>query len=242
MARNIFTLASLFLIAVACSGKQSNSTEIPAADLQGDTINQVPDLAQEDPPAILQDTVGLADSAFVNLAWFGEAFAYDMRYATDNNFTGKTVYPCAVCKIRYAAAKALLRAADSLQVAGGYRIQFFDCYRPVDVQRTFWEIFPNAQYVANPNTSGSVHNRGMAVDITLVDAEGNPLDMGTDFDHFEEEAHHDFTELPEEVLANRSLLKSTMESVGFRSIRTEWWHYNYGESRRYPLANEPLCE
>ncbi|HAA13012.1 MAG TPA: peptidase M15 [Cytophagales bacterium] len=227
---------------------QTPTTQLPTNDLppdnggiRYDTINQIPDLTQEDPPPFLQDTVGIHDSVFVNMAWFGDAFVFDLRYATDNNFVGQTVYPCAVCKIRYGVAKALLKAAEKLDEGGGYKIKFFDCYRPVSVQRTFWEIYPDARYVANPNTTGSVHNKGAAVDITLVDAYGEELNMGTDFDHFDEEAHQDYMQFPADILANRTLLKETMESVGFRSIRTEWWHYNYQGGAGYGLANEPLC-
>ena len=104
-----------------------------------------------------------------------------------------------------------------------------------------WAILPNSKYVANPNTSGSIHNRGAAIDITLVDAEGNPLDMGTNFDHFGPEAHHGFNQLAEEVKKNRILLKSTMEQCGFTAQSTEWWHYNFGERGKYSISNEALC-
>lgn len=230
-----------FILLTACSSAQQSAGQLPSVAYRNDTINQVPVLENVDPPAILQDTIGLPDTAFVNLAWFGDTFAFDLRYATEDNFTKQTVYPCAVCKIRYGVAKQLLEAAAILSPQG-LKIKFFDCYRPVAVQRIFWEIFPDARYVANPNTSGSIHNRGAAVDITLVRADGTPLDMGTAFDHFGEEAHHDYTQLSAAVLANRKVLRSTMEAVGFNAIRTEWWHYNLGANKKYPLADVPLCE
>ena len=250
MKRCLFSLICLITV-IGCSTAQQSQTpstplplptEKPVDGIRGDTIPQQPDFTQNDPPGILQDTVGLPDSAFVNLAWFGDAFVFDMRYATANNFTNQVVYPCATCKVRYSVAKALLAVAQDLKDQGGYRIKFFDCYRPVSVQHTFWEIYPDARYVANPNTTGSVHNKGAAVDITLVDSQGVELDMGTGFDHFGEEAHHDYRQLASGILENRVLLKQSMEVQGFRSIATEWWHYNYKGGVGISFANEPLCE
>ena len=99
-----------------------------------------------------------------------------------------------------------------------------------------WEIVPNPQYVANPD-KGSIHNKGGAVDITLVDMEGNELDMGTDFDYFGKRAYHDNVDLPQKILDNRKLLKETMEAHGFWSIRTEWWHYNLSAASNDRVAN-----
>lgn len=177
----------------------------------------------------------LPDTAFVRLADYSDGFAFDMRYATDNNFLKEIVYPCGECYTRVKTAKALL-AANSVFKEKGYRIRFYDCYRPNSVQYKMWELVPNPQYVANP-VKGSIHNRGGAVDITLETLEGKPLDMGTDFDFFGHRAHHDHMDLPKEVLENRRILKETMEAHGFWSIRTEWWHYNLGAASRDEVAN-----
>ena len=177
----------------------------------------------------------IADTSFVRLADYSDQFAFDMRYATDNNFLKEQVYDCPECYTRAKTAKALIAANDEF-ISKGYRIQFFDCYRPNSVQHKMWKIMPNPQYVANP-VKGSIHNKGGAVDITLVDMDGNPLDMGTDFDFFGHKAHHDHTDLPEEVLANRLLLKTVMEKHGFWSIRTEWWHYNLSAGSNDKVAD-----
>jgi D-alanyl-D-alanine dipeptidase len=158
-----------------------------------------------------------------------------MRYATENNFLKTQVYDCAECYTRKKTALALIDANEEL-MEKGYRIRFFDCYRPNSVQYRMWEIYPNPQYVANP-VKGSIHNRGGAVDITLETLDGKVLDMGTDFDHFGREAHHDYLGHPEEVLSNRTLLKQVMERHGFLSVRTEWWHYNLGRASRDRVAN-----
>ncbi|RDY57753.1 M15 family metallopeptidase [Flagellimonas nanhaiensis] len=183
----------------------------------------------------LRSFEGLADTTFVRLADFSEDFVYDLRYATENNFLKAKVYDCAECYTRVKTAKALIKANQDF-ITQGVRIKFFDCYRPNSVQYKMWEIVPNPQYVANP-VKGSIHNKGGAVDITLVDMEGNELDMGTDFDFFGKRAYHDNLDLPEEVLANRKLLKETMEAHGFWSIRTEWWHYNLSAGSNDKVAN-----
>lgn len=178
---------------------------------------------------------GLADTTFVRLADFSDGFAYDLRYATENNFLKAKVYDCAECYTRVKTAKALI-AANKDFLKKGVKIKFFDCYRPNSVQYKMWEIVPNPQYVANP-VKGSIHNKGGAVDITLVDLDGNELDMGTDFDFFGKRAYHDNLDLPQTILDNRKLLKKTMEAYGFWSIRTEWWHYNLSAASNDPVAN-----
>ncbi len=178
---------------------------------------------------------GLADTTFVRLADFSDDFVYDMRYATENNFLKAKVYDCAECYTRVKTAKALIEANKDF-MKNGTKIKFFDCYRPNSVQYKMWEIVPNPQYVADP-VKGSIHNKGGAVDITLVDRDGNELDMGTDFDFFGKKAYHDNLNLPKEVLENRKLLKKTMEAYGFWSIRTEWWHYNLSAASNDRIAN-----
>lgn len=181
------------------------------------------------------------DTGFVNMKKHAAEFAFDMRYATSNNFLKETVYPCDNCLVRSQVAQALIKANDQFKKKG-YKIKFYDCFRPVDVQKKMWAIKPDSRYVANPNKSGSIHNRGAAVDITLVDASGKELDMGTEFDHFGEEAHHAYTKLSEQVLANRKLLKTIMEQSGFVAQSTEWWHYNFGDRSKFRISNEPLCK
>lgn len=185
---------------------------------------------------VLYDTFeGVADTTFVRLADFSNDFVYDMRYATENNFLKAKVYECPECYTRAKTAKALIRANAEF-IEKGYRIKFFDCYRPNSVQYKMWELFPNPQYVANP-VKGSIHNKGGAVDLTLVDLDGQELDMGTDFDFFGHKAHHDHLDLPHQILENRKLLKETMEKHGFWSIRTEWWHYNLSAGSNDKVAD-----
>jgi D-alanyl-D-alanine dipeptidase len=183
----------------------------------------------------LKSLVDIADTTFVRLADYSGDFEYDLRYATENNFLKAKVYNCAECYTRVKTAKALIKANNDF-IKQGYKIKFYDCYRPNSVQYKMWEIVPNPQYVANP-VKGSIHNKGGAVDITLVTLSGDELDMGTDFDFFGKKAYHDNTDLPEEILKNRKVLKETMEKYGFWSVRTEWWHYNLSSASNDRIAD-----
>ena len=183
----------------------------------------------------LKSLVDIADTTFVRLADYSSDFEYDLRYATENNFLKAKVYNCAECYTRVKTAKALIKANNDF-IKQGYKIKFYDCYRPNSVQYKMWEIVPNPQYVANP-VKGSIHNKGGAVDITLETLSGDELDMGTDFDFFGKKAYHDNTDLPKEILKNRKVLKETMEKYGFWSVRTEWWHYNLSSASNDRIAD-----
>lgn len=187
------------------------------------------------PDEILPSLSSLPDTAFVRLSEYSSEFSFDLRYATENNFMKTRVYDCPKCYTRAITARALI-AANTEFLKKGVRIRFFDCYRPNSVQYLMWNIVPNPQYVANP-VKGSIHNKGGAVDITLETLEGEPLDMGTDFDYFGKPAYHDATDLPVQVLENRKLLRETMERHGFWPVRTEWWHYNLKAASAYPVED-----
>lgn len=234
-----FSFIFFFVLVLSCKSKTPEATAADAIKenkgLVVDTLKKVVSLAKEPQTAKLKTFKGLADTTFIRLADFSHDFAYDMRYATKNNFLKAKVYDCAECYTRVRTAKALLKANTEF-LKQGVKIKFFDCYRPNSVQYKMWEIVPNPQYVANP-VKGSIHNKGGAVDITLVDLEGNELNMGTDFDFFGKRAYHDNLDLPQEILDNRKLLKETMEKYGFWSIRTEWWHYNLSAGSNAKIAN-----
>lgn len=163
-----------------------------------------------------------------------DTFVIDIRYATTNNFVKEKIYPCGRCFLLDETANAL-RKANQLLYAKGYKLKMFDCYRPTPAQQKLWNKVPNPDYVADP-AKGSMHNRGVAVDLTMTDLKGKEIDMGTTYDFFGPEAHQDCTTLPKQVLANRKLLKSTLEAAGFQSIRTEWWHFSLRNTMP-PLEN-----
>lgn len=177
-----------------------------------------------------------ADSSFVRLRDYSDDFIYDMRYATEDNFLKSAVYPCGECMLRYKTVKALISASAEF-AEKGYRIKVFDCYRPLDVQKKMWMIVPNPSYVADP-AKGSIHNRGGAVDITLVDESGNALEMGTDFDHFGPESAISFKGISKEARRNRRLLEKIMARHGFSVLKSEWWHFNYKGAREEKVSNQ----
>ncbi len=172
-------------------------------------------------------------SQWSELIRLDETIVLDMRYATINNFVKEQLYDCGRCFLRPEAAKAVAEANQALGKLG-LRLKMFDCFRPLPVQQRLWDKFQNPSYVTPPS-KGSMHNRGLAVDLTIIDQTGEELDMGTEFDFFGKEAHHTYTGHSEEVNKNRLLLKKTMEDAGFRGIRTEWWHYSYSK-RTYKLS------
>jgi D-alanyl-D-alanine dipeptidase len=175
------------------------------------------------------------DTTFVNLKDYSDDFVYDMKYATDDNFLKSKVYDCAECYLRLKTVNALIEANNQF-ISRGYRIKLFDCYRPLDIQKQMWEIVPNPKYVADPQ-KGSIHNRGGAVDITLVDIEGKELDMGTSFDYFGIEASHNYNNLSETVKENRKLLRHVMTTANFNPFESEWWHYNLKSALNDNLSN-----
>jgi D-alanyl-D-alanine dipeptidase len=162
----------------------------------------------------------------------------DIRYARDTNFTGKALYACNRCFLRNATARKLDQAQRILDKQN-LSIKVWDCYRPLSVQKMMWSLIPDSRFVANPRT-GSRHNRGGAVDVTLVDSKGNELAMPTEFDEFTARAYSDNNNLPQAVIMNRTILKDAMTSAGFIPIRTEWWHYDDAAWKEFPLLDIPM--
>lgn len=161
-----------------------------------------------------------------------------LPYATTNNFAKQQLYPTGMrCFVRRSTAEKL----DSIQrflEPMGLGLKVFDGYRPLSVQKKMWAIMPDENYVANP-AKGSRHNRGAAVDITLVRlSDGEELLMPTPFDDFTEKAsHHAVEGIPAEALRNRFLLRSVMEKFGFRALPSEWWHYDEIGWERYGILD-----
>ncbi len=195
------------------------------------------------PPQRSRDTTAKASSRLDDAKWteltdLDPSFVLDLRYATTNNFVGARMYDCGRCYLRRPAAQSLKRIQDSLRTLGlGFKL--YDCYRPLSVQWRLWDKVPDRRYVADPR-KGSQHNRGVAVDLTLVDlATGRELDMGTAYDFFGKEAWHESTAgFPEPIRGNRARLLGLMEGLGWRRTSSEWWHYSY----RMPRGATPIEE
>lgn len=223
-----------FLILGVCSCQPA--AEPSSTTAEGQTKEApIQQLVHQEEAPLEPDTLDYDTTQWLELTDLDNTIRLDIRYATTNNFVGQVLYGCARCFLRSAAAHAVLAAHQELDQEG-LGLKMFDCYRPRDVQWKLWEIYPKPGYVADPR-KGSIHNRGGAVDLTIVDSTGQELPMGTDFDFFGPRANHTYTDLPKEVLANRQKLKSLMDRHGFSAIRSEWWHYNFRE-QEYELADE----
>ena len=158
----------------------------------------------------------------------------DLRYATADNLLGRPVYDRPVALLRPEARAALLAAVDRAGVLG-LRFKLFDAFRPLEAQRLFWEAATDKTFVADPRTGGT-HPRGIAVDLTLVDAaDGAELPMGTGFDDFSAASAHDrLAGLAPEAVRNRALLLGLMTACGFEHYGPEWWHYHLPGRERFP--------
>jgi D-alanyl-D-alanine dipeptidase len=159
-----------------------------------------------------------------------------LAYATAANFTGKPIYRRARCYLHPEAAAALARAVG-LAGAQGYRLKIFDAFRPAEAQWLMWNHTPDPEFLADPRR-GSPHSRGAAVDLTLIDAAGRELDMGTGFDAFTPLSHHASLEVSQAAQANRFTLLGIMTAAGWDFYRNEWWHYQLFDSRRFPLLSD----
>jgi D-alanyl-D-alanine dipeptidase len=227
---------SLFFFG-CCAAQQSNQKQTKIDSLQSN-LNETSIAEKFENNLQLPRIASLEvtdDSTFVNLKDYSSDFIYNMKYATTDNFLKTKVYDCEACYLRYKTVKALINANEKF-IKKGYKIMLFDCYRPLDIQKKMWQIVSNPSYVADPK-KGSIHNRGGAVDITLVDSNGKELDMGTPFDFFGIEASHDYENLSEEVKQNRKTLRKIMTRSGFRIFESEWWHYNLKNARKENISN-----
>lgn len=170
-----------------------------------------------------------------------DQIAMDVKYATPDNFTHTTLYPFAAVWLRQPAYEALMRLQEFLAPIG-LGLKIFDGYRPYRVTEKMWELVKDDRYAADPKT-GSGHNRGAAVDLTIIYLKtGKELPMPTPYDDFTEKAHHNYTELNAEVIENRNLLRELMEAHGFVALETEWWHYALKDAARFPLMDIPFEE
>jgi D-alanyl-D-alanine dipeptidase len=144
----------------------------------------------------------------VELSTVNPSFVIDARYSTAKNFVGERLYPSNRLFLLRDVANHLDMAERAFG-SRGLRLKIWDAYRPRSVQRRMWKVVPDERYVADP-IKGSNHNRGCAVDVTLVDQQGRDLLMPTGFDDFTEKAHRDYAAIPQEAITNRGLLEKVM--------------------------------
>jgi len=231
----VLALALLACRAEEQTQKQATGDRQPAT---GDRRQNAPPPPDAAAPANPDDLVDIAE--------VDPTIRIDMRYASERNFTKVKVYPVARCLLRRDAAERLARVQAHLR-AGGLGLEVWDCYRPFSVQKKFWALVSDERYVARPvedaagrPLKGSKHNRGAAVDLTLVSAGGEPLEMPTDHDDFSERAHRGSRSATPAARGNAERLERAMTAEGFEPLPTEWWHFDAPGWERYPLSDRPL--
>lgn len=168
------------------------------------------------------------------------ASEYDVEialvYATADNLSNSPIYTHATCYLHEKAAELLKKAAYLAQPLG-LRLKVFDAYRPSEAQWRLWNALPDPEFVADPRR-GSPHTRGVAVDLTLIDAQGRELEMGTGFDEAVPQSHHAATDISVAAQQNRFTLLGIMMAAGWDNYKNEWWHYQMFNSRDFPLIEQ----
>ena len=190
---------------------------------------------QQGPP---NDPNATRQADLVELVKLDPTIKLDIRYASTNNFVGKVVYPAARAFLQRPAAEAVVAAHREL-ARHGYGLLIHDGYRPWSITKVFWEVTPPAlrEFVADP-ASGSKHNRGAAVDLSMYDlATGTAVAMPSEYDEFTPRAYPDYRGGAPDARGRRDLLRAVMERHGFSVEPNEWWHFNYKDWREYPILD-----
>lgn len=176
-----------------------------------------------------------ADEDLVEVLDYIPTILAELKYATEDNFTGQVIYGFTAPRLRYGTVKKLAQVQAAL-LEQGYSLKIWDAYRPVSAQFTLWEVCPDPVYVANPHKGCSSHSRGNTVDVTLVLSDGTEIEMPTGFDDFSPLADRDYSDVPENARSNVLLLERAMEAGGFEGYAGEWWHFT--DQDAYPVAEE----
>ena len=169
---------------------------------------------------------------FVRVLDYIPGMYQELKYATDQNFTGQIIYNFSDAYLRYSTVKKLAAVNDDLSELG-LALKIWDGFRPVSAQFKLWEVCPDPTFVANPEKGHSSHSRGNTVDVTLVDKDGNELEMPSEFDDFSDKANRDFSDCTEVAAQHAQLLEILMEKHGFYGYFDEWWHYY--DDDQYPV-------
>jgi D-alanyl-D-alanine dipeptidase/poly-gamma-glutamate capsule biosynthesis protein CapA/YwtB (metallophosphatase superfamily) len=217
-----FLIASFFVINLLNNSyAHSNGAEIPA-------LQQV--------NVIKNDSLSAAAKTdLVEIEQYIPGIVIDIRYASENNIHGQRIYDDATAYLRKGTADKLQAVQEDL-IARGYGLKIWDAYRPPHAQFKLWEICPDNRYVANPYNGYSNHSRGCTVDVTLVDRDGQELEMPSSFDDFSRGADRDYGDVSSAAAANSRLLEDVMKKYGFTTISSEWWHFDDIEKNLYEVV------
>lgn len=233
-----FAIGIMALLLFACfTGCREEAPEtvptVPEATAQA-TVPETapPGTVTATQPSVRETLPEPADADFVRVLGYIPDLPVELKYATEDNFTGQVIYEFQEACLRYGTVKKLMAVQAELREQQ-LSLKIWDAYRPVSAQFALWEVCPNPKYVANPNRGFSAHSRGNTVDVTLVDQRGEELKMPTGFDDFSPLADRDYSDCSFDAMLNALLLEQTMERHGFSGYQGEWWHFTDTDS--YPV-------
>jgi zinc D-Ala-D-Ala dipeptidase len=199
-------------------------------------------ITQPEPTELAPESIFMSQlpswARLVDIRTVNRNIRLDIRYATTNNFLKRKLYSTAKCALRSSVAQKLGKVQTDLEKIG-LGLKVYDCYRPFSVTKQMWEVLPDPNYVANP-ARGSRHNRGAAVDLTLVDRTGKELEMPTPYDDFTTKAHRNYAGGSTQSRKNRQLLEDAMKKHGFIGITTEWWHFDSEDWQKFAILDISL--
>ena len=227
----IKTFAVIVIIAAgmtACGQKKNVTTD----DVSGKEMANIQETAAQEVTAqkIITQEITTEKEAendeYVLVKKYIPDIYVELRYATENNFTGVKIYDFTEAYLRYGTVKKLTQVQKELKQQG-YGLKIWDAYRPFEAQQKLWEVYPDPNYVANPANGMKKHNLGGTVDITMVAADGTVISMPTEFDDFSLKADRDYSDIEdEEAVKNVMILQNAMENNGFTGYQGEWWDYS----------------
>jgi D-alanyl-D-alanine dipeptidase len=230
----LITLLIIFCLA-GCTKDVTPEINTVIEATQVELIEDVESVVESEP--VTEETESLEeiilpeanDEDFVRVKAYIPDIFVELRYSTENNFTGQKIYDFLDVWLRYGTVKKLILVQEELKEQG-LSLKIWDGFRPTAAQFKLWEVCPDAKYVANPNNGFSSHSRGNTVDITLVNLDGSELIMPTGFDDFSKLADRDYSDCSEEATNNSLLLENLMKKHGFKPYSQEWWHFSDTDS------------
>ena len=206
--------------------------QTPQANVSQESVAQEPNSIQK--PLTLKEQFEAKD--LVDIETLPVKIFLDLRYATENNFTGQKLYKKAKCYLKKPAAKALEKAAKTaLQADNPFYLCAYDCYRPASVQKILVNSTDQAGFVSRVSN----HSRGMAIDIGPCDENGEALLTPTEFDTFSplSAAYTYDDSIPQVAIENRTALQKVMKEAGFSTISKEWWHFDFKDAKQQEVLN-----
>ena len=223
-----FITAIMIMVGMTACGQKKNVTtddvsEKETANIQETAAQEV--TAQKIITQEITTEKEPEDDEYVIVKKYIPDIYVELRYATENNFTGVKIYDFTEAYLRYGTVKKLAQVQKELK-QHGYSLKIWDAYRPFEAQQKLWEVYPDPNYVANPANGMKKHNLGGTVDITMVAADGTVISMPTEFDDFSLKADRDYSDIEdEEAVKNVMILQNAMENNGFTGYQGEWWDY-----------------